>query len=1300
MNQERDDTGGHVKPPKCLVTNSSQDHAVAWKLWIQQWDWYAIATNLEKKRPEIQVAIFMSCIGPEAVVIYNTFNLTESEGKSLEIIKQKYTAYFTPKVNETYERYILNSIVQGDSSFDEFITNLKTKIKNCGYGNLEDTIIRDRVVIGITCEKTREKLLAEEKLTLQRTIDICHSAEQVRKQASEMKQTANVDVVTNWRDKKKTFTKNQPEEFHCGRCDTTHGRRSCPAFRKICKSCNRRNHLTKCCKTKKVEIIEQDSDDNNSNESFFVHSIEDDVDTTDWLQKVYLSGKIAVKFKLDSGSQCNVITRKIADKAGAVIKPCTTRYLTSFSNHKIQVLGEAKLETKIKNINKEVKYMVVDKEVTPIMGKSTCVRMNLMKRIESIEKDNEDLFTGIGCLKEFVYDIDLIDNPNLPICPARKVPHILRKTVKEELDMMVQQNIIIPVTKPTPAVSPMVVVKKGDKIRLCIDPSAINKNLKRRHYPLNTVEEIAARINGSKWFSLLDCRKGFWNLKVTKRTSEYLTFSTPFGRYSCLRMPFGLASAPEVFQQVMTTLLAEFKNVEVSMDDVLIHAENKLELEKITNQVLEKFRRSGLKLNKDKCKFNVQEVKFLGHMVTHEGLKPDPEKINTINKLKKPENVKDLQRFLGLITYLSKFIKNLSDETAPLRLLLQKNVAWCWDIDQENAFLRLKELLQKPPVLGYYETQAPILLSVDASSYACGGVLMQNDKPIAYCAKSFTKTEMGYSQLEKEANAILVACKKFHSYIWGCKDLTIESDHKPLETIFKKPLTEAPPRLQRMFYQILPYNPKIIYKKGKEMYVADTLSRDCIDLTCEEEDSSFQICALAIPFSKTRSEELKKETEKSDELKLLKDRIMKGWPEKICEVEEDIKKYWFYRETLSVHNSIILKNGRPIVPRSMVPLVLKHCHLSHKGIQGTLQLARDNVFWPDMTNDITKYVKNCKACQKIQRDNCMEPIMPQNVPERSWSIVATDLFHLKGKDYIVVADSYSGFFDMQELKDLTSASIITKLKNWFAIFGIPDIVQSDGGKQYDCEEFRKFTKEWKFDHRISSPHYPRSNGLAERYVQEAKTLLKKCMEDNTDIYLALLHHRNTPRLDLGSPCQRLMNKRTKTLLPTNERLLTPKVIRNVTRKLKSIKDKEKTNADLGKKEIKQFEEGENVMLRKNKQDWVPATILQASPERPRSYILQTTDGSTYNRNKWHLKHTSTKDHSNNDTPTVHVENQHQGNITEEHDAPAASTTSLEEIHGPEPPTVQAAPDDASPAPVPTERHTRSGRLVNTPARYR
>lgn len=249
----------------------------------------------------------------------------------------------------------------------------------------------------------------------------------------------------------------------------------------------------------------------------------------------------------------------------------------------------------------------------------SCVQVNLIQRVDAVGVGSEDIFKGIGCLKWYVYDIDLKDNPQLPICSTRRVPHALRAKVRQELDLMTKQGIA-PITEPTPEVSPMIVIQRGNKLRICIDPSEINKNLKRRHYPLSTLEEISARISGSQWFTILDCRKGFWQIRVTDRTSKYLTFSTPFGRYCCKRLPFGLASAPEVFQQIICNLLDNIQGVESSVDDILIHAATREELEEITKKVITKLMEAGLKLNLEKCEFAKNKNSFLGNLLTGQGL--------------------------------------------------------------------------------------------------------------------------------------------------------------------------------------------------------------------------------------------------------------------------------------------------------------------------------------------------------------------------------------------------------------------------------------------------------------------------------------------------------------------------------------------------------------------------------------------------------------------------------------------------------------------------------------------------------
>lgn len=447
------------------------------------------------------------------------------------------------------------------------------------------------------------------------------------------------------------------------------------------------------------------------------------------------------------------------------------------------------MESTVKGKRSNLTYKVVDLDVTPVLGEASCVQMNLIKRVETVGIEN-DIFKGLGCFKDFEYELDFKPDAKFDIRPARMIPHKLRDEVKMELDNMVKMGVIVKQEEPTPVVSNLVVVRKNKKIRLCLDPTDVNRNILRRHYPLRTVEEIAARIGNSTWFTILDCKKGFWQVKVAEASQKYLTFGTPWGRYSCKRLPFGLASAPEVFQNLITTLLEGMTNTDVSMDDILIYATSEEQLRELTTEVMNRLHQAGLKLNKEKCCFAKRSVKFLGHIVSDTGLKPDPEKIEAIRRLKVPENKKQLQRLIGMVTYLSKFITNLSQVTVPLRVLLQKDVVWYCSHEQQAAFEQIKQQLCVLPTLKFYDVNKRNVLSVDCSSHSMGAVLLQDGRPIAYASKALTSTQQNYPQIEKEAFAIRFGCQKFHSYVFG-KPVTIETDHQPLESFFKKPLDKA-----------------------------------------------------------------------------------------------------------------------------------------------------------------------------------------------------------------------------------------------------------------------------------------------------------------------------------------------------------------------------------------------------------------------------------------------------------------------------------------------------------------------------
>ncbi|XP_044731834.1 uncharacterized protein K02A2.6-like isoform X2 [Chrysoperla carnea] len=1299
-NMSDPDSGVNLRPPPPLqISNKTKNICQIWKQWKNSFEWYAEATNLSKKSAKKQVATFMTVIGPEALEIYDSLELSDAEKKDLIVIIEKFEKYFIPKQNKTYERLLFNKMMQSQQqTFDEFLTLIINQVNKCQFGALKDELLCDKIVVGIINDEVRKKLLSEDELKYDKAVSICRAAELAEKHLSEMKiseqlQTLPVNEIrkNNIRSSSDHTTEKSNDNFFCRRCNSKHGKRACPAYGKKCQKCGVPGHFKETCRTRlrKVNTVSEDNENQNSSirssseeDNIYVGSIQSNsCDKNDWIEKLILPKNKTVNFKLDTGAQADILTMDEVKKSKLILIKSKVKSLISYSNNRTPVIGETSVEIRTKRGQKVIlKFLVVASGHQCIIGKNTCETLGLVKRVETIKYDR-DLFTGIGCATSYVYDIDLIDNPSFKIFPPRKIPFSIRNAVKEELEKMVKNKIIAPMTEPAQAVSPMVVVWKNNKPRICIDLTDVNKNVRRRQFPLKTIEEVAVKLHNSSIFTKLDCAKGFWQIPVTDRTSKYLGIATPWGRYCSLRLPFGLASAPEVFQCWMSSLLGDLEGVEVAIDDILIHASCEAEMETITKTVLDRIKKAGLKLNPDKCIFNVPVVKFLGHIVSKHGLGIDENKMKAIDNLKIPQNVKELQRYIGMVTYLSKFINNLSELTAPLRKLLIKDVEWCWEAEHTQAVNKIKDAIKTAPILKHYNPNESITLSVDASKHSVGAVLLQGDRPVAFSSKALTTSQLNYSQIEKEATAILVGCKKYHSYIWGNPNLTIETDHKPLEAIAKKPLHCAPARLQRILFEIMPYCPKIKYKRGTDMVLADIFSRDAyseIDQTENENGSNITI-HVNVPLSKSRLEQLKEEIQEDPTLPKVIKLIQEGWPNSKEELPLDVQAYFSFKEELGYYEGLVVKGGQLVIPKSFQSIILREIHRSHKGVESCLRIARENVFWPKISQDISNYVKACSICQAIQKDKPMEILTVEPVPNRPWQIVATDLFSLNQKDYLVIADSYSGFFDFVCLKSTTTSMAINAIKRWFATFGIPDQLNSDGGPQFTSQEFQIFMNQWNIKHRISSPHFARSNGLAERYVQEGKILLKKCIKENSDIYLALLNNRNTPRGNIGSPAQRLMGRKTKSLLPCPPHGLQPKIIdpAEVSKALNKWQTEHKATADKGKTPNQIFEVGQKVLWRRAPRDWTPAEVIDKHPVS-NSYIIQTPEGIRYRRNSWFLR----QNHTSSNVPATDNASSQELNMQDLNNQGDQQRVSAEET---------------LPTKLPSHR-TASGRLIKPPRR--
>ena len=260
--------------------------------------------------------------------------------------------------------------------------------------------------------------------------------------------------------------------------------------------------------------------------------------------------------------------------------------------------------------------------------------------------------------------------------------------------------------------------------------------------------------------------------------------------------------------------------------------------------------------------------------------------------------------------------------------------------------------------------------------------------------------------------------------------------------------------------------------------------------------------------------------------------VLEGWPSDKALVPMVCREYWPYRDEISCQDGILYRGTRVIIPTSLRKQMLARVHTSHQGIDAAVRKARDAIYWPQINNDIKHTISTCSVCLDHQPNQQKEPMHSQPVPKCRFEIVSTDLFTIWEDNYLIAVDHFSKYWEISHLQETTAEAVIEELKQHFARHGIPKLLISDNGPQYQCHEFKSFAKEWQFRHHTSSPHHPHGNGTAEATVKVAKNILKKANEDERDTWLAILEHRNTPSADnTGSSVQKLMSRRTKSLIP-------------------------------------------------------------------------------------------------------------------------------------------------------------------------
>lgn len=426
--------------------------------------------------------------------------------------------------------------------------------------------------------------------------------------------------------------------------------------------------------------------------------------------------------------------------------------------------------------------------------------------------------------------ITLKPNTNPVYVKQYRLPQSLKKEVGKQINKMLENDIIEEAKSEWS--SPILLVPKktsnqDKKWRLVVDYRKLNNCIVDDKFPLPNITDILDSLSGSIYFSHLDLHQGYYQVSLNKDSRKYTAFTTSTGQYQMKRLPMGLKTSPSSFSRIMSVALSglTFEQCFVYLDDLIIFGRNMATHNKNLTDVLERLRKVNLKLNPEKCYFLKKELLYLGHVVSSQGVLPDPAKIQVLQNYPRPTNTEEVKRFVAFCNYYRKFIKNFAEITNNLNRLTRKNVSFVWTKECDESFEKLKNALTTPPVLQFpdFSESNEFIIQTDASGTAIGSVLCNKDmRPVAYASRPLNKSERNYPTIQKELVAIVWAIKYFRPYIYG-RTFTIMTDHKPLIYLFS--LKDPSSRLLKFRLTLEEYNFKIVYVPGKNNPVADALSR-------------------------------------------------------------------------------------------------------------------------------------------------------------------------------------------------------------------------------------------------------------------------------------------------------------------------------------------------------------------------------------------------------------------------------------------------------------------------------------------
>lgn len=703
------------------------------------------------------------------------------------------------------------------------------------------------------------------------------------------------------------------------------------------------------------------------------------------------------------------------------------------------------------------------------------------------------------------------------------IPLAVRPLVEKRIQELINTNIIEPVVEgmDTSFCSSMLVVPKGkDDIRLVIDLRGPNQYIFRTPFSMPTLEQIMAELDGATWFSTIDISNAFFHIELDEGSRHLTNFFTEFGMFRCVRLPFGLCNAPDLFQETLQRkILGGCKGCKNYQDDILVFGSTKEEHDQNLAAVLACLANHNVRLNESKCVFGSQIVGFLGFTLTPEGWMIEEEKISAIKNFRTPISCSEVKSFLGLVTFVDKFIVHRATKTEHLRALAAAE-RFYWTEDENREFTYLKdEALKRIKRLGYYNPSDRIELFVDASPIGLGAVLVQynkDDQPriIACASKVLSSTEQRYPQTQKEALAVVWGVERFSCYLLTTT-FVVRTDAEANEYIYnashrlgRRAVTRAEGWALRL--QSFDFTVKRI--PGDEN-VADALSRlipvtqetECFD---DDEEKHF-LRALDVGCMELTWSEIESASEDDAELRLVREALeKKKW-------SNEIRIYEAQRKRIHCLGPLVFKDERTILPQSLRVRALESAHGGHVGEVAMKRIMRQFFWWPKMSAEVSRFVKSCETCALLSKRNPPVPLVSRELPEGPWEVLQIDFLSVPNfgsGEFLVVIDTYSRYLHVVEMKSMDADSTNSALSEVFQIWGLPIVMQSDNGPPFQSTAFVDFWKDKGIEIRKAIPLSPQSNGAVERQNQGILKALSASRLDGRNWRVALqeyVHRHNT-----------------------------------------------------------------------------------------------------------------------------------------------------------------------------------------------